>query len=222
MTLTLKQRKQVLNAVRKCVLKHHFNVSNVSYDAWVRSFDERSAELMSGNNHGFQAGVQELLNELRSSHTGFYHERPNRLFPQHTINVTLGRFVKGQNAYWFFLDVFDEGPAQRAGIRRGDVLHRSDGVEYAPPKMPNFEMGRKHVISVSLPDGTAARDVSIDVPSRKEKRSLLPMVPPKKYFDLSNCIRNWASSDYLVSWFDGSQIFEITRCIDCDFRTRRM
>src|SRR4051812_21269881 len=112
MTLTQKQRKQILNAIRKRVLKHHFNAAGVNYDDWLKSFDQGSSELFTVDDEAFEIGVQELLKELRSSHTGFYHEQPNRLLPQHTINATLGKFVQGQQQRWFFLDVFSEGPAQ--------------------------------------------------------------------------------------------------------------
>jgi hypothetical protein len=88
MTLTQKQRQQILNAIRKRVLKHHFNAAGVNYDDWLKSFDQGSSDLFTVDHEAFEIGVQELLKELRSSHTGFYHEQPNRLLPQHTINAT--------------------------------------------------------------------------------------------------------------------------------------
>jgi len=174
MSLTQSQRKGILSAVRKRVLKSHFNVAGVDYDAWLESFDGGSGELLTGDVEAFEAGIQNLLKGLGSSHTGFYHERPSRLLPQHTINATLGEFVQGQQRRWFFLDVFEEGPAERAGIRSGDVLHQVDGVEYAPPNMPPLKPGARHKFSVSAPDGTTARLVVIEIPSGRATRTYLP------------------------------------------------
>jgi carboxyl-terminal processing protease len=135
MTLTHNQRKRILNAIRERVLRNHFNVSGVNYDDWLRSLERRSPELLAVDVQDFEAGIQDLLHELRSSHTGFFHDRPNRLLPQHTINATFGK-VEDSKPLWFILDVFEEGPAQRAGLNPGDVLQRVDGVEYTAPNMP--------------------------------------------------------------------------------------
>jgi hypothetical protein len=40
----------------------------------------------------FEDGVRKALAELASSHTVFYHERTNRLQPQHSINATIRAF----------------------------------------------------------------------------------------------------------------------------------
>jgi hypothetical protein len=116
MSLNEKEKEQILRTIRKRVLKNHFNVAGVNYEAWARSFDSRSTELLSADSGAFETIIQDLLRELGSSHTGFYYERPNRQLPQHAINATLGKFVRGRNDQWFFLDVFEDGPAELAGI----------------------------------------------------------------------------------------------------------
>ncbi len=211
MALTQKQRTQILNTVRKRVLKNHFNVAGVNYHEWVKSFDEQSRELIVGNDETFETGVQDLLTGLRSSHTGFYHERPNRLFPQHTINATLGKFAQGENQRWYFLDLFEDGPAQRAGIRPGDVLYQVDGIEYAPPNMPAFKTGTKHVLSVSAPNGSADRGVSIEVPSRKGNRNLPPILPPKS---ISSSILPPGVGLLRITWFPGAMGLGFSKSLD--------
>ena len=202
MALTKDQRKSILAKVRKHILKSHFNVAGIDYNTWVKSFDERSPELLTGEIEAFEAGVQDLLKELGSSHTDFYHDRPSRLMPQHTINATLGEFTQGSDQLrWFFLDVFEEGPADRAGIKRGAVLHQVDGVAYAPPNMPLLRPGARHSFSIAAPDGTAARQISIEVPTRKGNKDLPPILPPKSI--ISSMIGTGIGL-LRITWFPGA------------------
>ena len=81
----------------------------------------------------FESGVRELLSELKSSHIAFFHEGGKQLLPQHTLNVTLRSFPSAGAERWFFLDVFEGGPAYAAGIKPGDMLLAVNGTEYLPP-----------------------------------------------------------------------------------------
>ncbi len=201
MTLNENQRKTILSNIRKRVLKSHFNVARIDYNAWLKLFDERTATLLTGDEEAFEAGVQDVLKGLGSSHTGFYHDRPSRLLPQHTINATLGEFTQGGQRRWFFLDVFEDGPADRAGIKPGNVLHQVDGVAYAPPNMPPLKPGATHEFSVSAPDGTAARQIVIEVPTRKGDKDLPPILPPKS---LSISMIESGVGLLRVTWFPGA------------------
>jgi C-terminal processing protease CtpA/Prc len=211
MTLNEKQRKTILSNVRKRVLKNHFNVSGIDYGAWLKSFDERTPELLTGDVEAFEAGIQNVLKGLRSSHTGFYHERPSRLLPQHTINATLGEFTQDDQRRWFFLDVFEAGPADRAGIKPGDVLHQVNGVAYAPPNMPPLKPGAPHTFSVSAPDGTAARQIVIEVPARKGGKDLPPILPPKS---ISSSMIEPGIGLLRVTWFPGAMGLGFARKLD--------
>ena len=126
------ERKAILAAIRKCILKRHFNVGGVDYDEWARRFDDRGASLLTGSLAEFEEGIRAALLQLRSSHTVFYHERTNRLLPQHSIGATMRAFEHDGVQHWHFLDVFEEGLAQRAGIQRGDALLSVDGNENTP------------------------------------------------------------------------------------------
>jgi carboxyl-terminal processing protease len=205
-----KKRKQILRTIRKRVLTNHFNVAGVNYETWARSFDLRSSELLSADAHAFETIIQDLLKELGSSHTGFYHERPNRQLPQHAINATLGKFVRDENERWFFLDVFEEGPAERAGIRRGEVLYEVDGVKYSPPSMPPFKAGVQHVLRVSPPNGTA-REIAIEVPLRKGNKNLPPILPPKS---VSSQMVAPAVGLLRIAWFPGPMGLGFSKSLD--------
>jgi len=100
MTLTSptpKQRTEILASVKEGILKHHFNVGGVDYEKWARRFDEQSPSLLSVDIEDFEGGIRKALSELGSSHTVFYHERTNRLLPQHSINATIPSALSKSN-----------------------------------------------------------------------------------------------------------------------------
>ena len=91
-SLSTKQRIEILASVKKLIIKKHFNVGGVSYADWASRFEERSPSLLGVDIEEFEDGVHKALAELASSHTVFYHERTNRLQPQHSINATIRAF----------------------------------------------------------------------------------------------------------------------------------
>jgi C-terminal processing protease CtpA/Prc len=178
-SLSPKQRTEILDSVKQGVLKHHFNVGGVDYTKWARRFDERSPSLLGVDIEEFEDGVRKTLAELGSSHTVFYHDRTNRLLPQHSINATVRAFGHDGQQHWHFLDVFDGGPAHLAGIKRGDMLLAVDGTQYAPPAMPPFRIGETHQIAVASALGEKSREIEIIVPFRKGTKDRPPLVEPK-------------------------------------------
>ena len=178
-SLSPKQRTEILASVKERVLKEHFNVGGVNYNEWAKRFDERSPTLLDVDIEEFEGGVRKALAELGSSHTVFYHERTNRLLPQHSINATIRAFERDGQQSWHFLDVFEDGPAHLAGIKRGDMLVAVDGTPYAPPTMPPFRIGTTHKIAVSSARGENPREIAISVPFRKGTKERPPIVEPK-------------------------------------------
>jgi len=178
-SLTPRQRTDILASVKKCILKRHFNVGGVNYNEWALRFDERSPSLLGVEIEEFEDGVRKALAELGSSHTVFYHERTNRLLPQHSINATVHAFGPDGQQRWHFLDVFEDGPAHRAGIKPGEMLVAVDGIPYAPPKMPPFRIGETHKIAISSALGGKSREITVSTPFRKGTKDRPPIVEPK-------------------------------------------
>jgi carboxyl-terminal processing protease len=210
-TLNQKQKARILDRIKKAVLKHHFNVSGIDYPTWTAQFDSRRPALLEGDVESFENGVKELLVELRSSHTGFYHERPNRLFPQHTINATLKSFELDGGPVWFFLDIFQEGPADVAGIKSGEILWTVDGKDYIPPDFPPFRLGQTHQLTVSNSRGEQRRTLTLSLPSRKGSKSAPPMLEPKAISTV-----NLAPGVGLlrITWFPGSMGLGFSAALD--------
>ena len=178
-SLTPRQRTDILASVKKCILKRHFNVGGVNYNEWALRFDERSPSLLGVDVEEFEDGVRKALAELGSSHTVFYHERSNRLLPQHSINATIRVFGHDGRQRWHFLDVFEGGPAHLAGIKSGDTLVAVDGTPYEPPAMPLFRIGETYNIAIASALGENLREITISVPFRKGTKDRPPIVEPK-------------------------------------------
>jgi carboxyl-terminal processing protease len=179
MTLDSKKRTQILRAIKKLVLAHHINVAGIDYGAWTARVQERTEELLTSDVAGFEGGVRQLLTELKTSHTVFYHSLPTELLPQHTINASLRDVSRDGHHRWMFLDVFEDGPAHRAGIKPGDFLDAVDGTLCVPPTTPHFAIGHTHTLRVSKPGTGSAKEIAIEVPKRKGTKQRPPIVEPK-------------------------------------------
>ena len=179
MTLEPGKRTEILKKIKKLVLANHINVAGVDYDIWAKHLDERTPELLNTDLASFEAGIRQLLAELKTSHTVFYHSLPKELLPQHTINASLKDIAQNGCHRWMFLDVFDDGPAQRAGIKPGDVLEAVDGKDCAPPTTPYFAIGQTHTLLVRRPRTDTANEFTIAVPMRRGTKQRPPIVEPK-------------------------------------------
>ena len=135
MALEQKERTQILKSIKKLVLANHINVGGIDHHEWAERFEERTPSLLKTDVAGFEAGVRQLLAELKTSHTIFYHSLPKELLPQHTINASLKDVARNESRRWMFLDVYD-GPAHAAGIKPGDILEAVDTKDCAPPTTP--------------------------------------------------------------------------------------
>src|SRR5580693_8638373 len=167
MTLDSNKRTQILRAIKKLVLAHHINVAGVDYAVWTEHLDQRTAELLTSDVASFEQGVRELLAELKTSHTVFYHSLPTELLPQHTINASLRHVSRDGHHKWMFLDVFEDGPTHLAGIKPGDFLDAVDRTLCAPPTTPYFAIGHTHTLRVTKSVTGSAKEIVIEVPKRK-------------------------------------------------------
>ena len=216
MSLNHHQQTEILASIKKRVLKHHINVAGVDYDAWVKLVDERTPSLLGVEDEEFENGVRALLAELRSSHTVFYHERTNRVLPQHSINATLRAFKQDGRDSWIFLDVFEGGPAHVAGIKPGDMLLAVDGSAYAPPSMPPFRLGQTFTLTVSDIRGRNRRDITIEVPYRKGTKDRPPIIEPKS---LTYAMIAPGVGLLKIPYFPGPMGLEFARELDATIET---
>jgi carboxyl-terminal processing protease len=211
MTLDSKQRTQILRTIKKLVRAHHINVAGVDYDAWAERVDGRAKELLAADLAGFESGVRELLAELKTSHTAFYHSLPKELPPQHTINASLRDLSLSDQRKWMFLDVFEDGPADRVGIKPGDILEALDGAACSPPAAPSFAIGHTHTLLVAKGGKASPKEIVIEVPMRKGTKQRPPMVEPKS---LVHAKTGRDIGLLKITYFPGATGMEFTNALD--------
>jgi carboxyl-terminal processing protease len=211
MTLDKKTRGKILRALKKLVLAHHINVAGIDYGAWTKRVDDQTAGLLEIDVSGFEESVREFLSELKTSHTVLYHSVPQEFLPQYTINATVRKVAKDGDHKWMFLDVFDGGPADAAGIKTGDILEAIDGSPCVPPAMPSFAIGQTHKLLVGRPTMSSAREIVIEVPGRKGTKQRPPLIEPK------SPIHSMVGQDIgllKIPYFAGALGMRFTRALD--------
>lgn len=179
MSLSPKQRAAIIAAIKKRVQKSYVNVAGVDLDAWTRALDDRVSSNPTGDAESFEQSVREHLKELKSSHTAFYHGFHHRFPPQHTINATLKKIGSNGNERWMFLDIFPGGPAQKVGIRPGQILDQVDDAPTLPPDLPSFKTGQDHKLLIEDIGGRNRREITLSVPFKKGTKQRPPIVEPK-------------------------------------------
>ena len=176
----------ILASVKKRILKEHFNVGGVDYSEWAKRFDERSPSLLGVDIEEFEDGVRKALAELGSSHTVFYHERTNRLLPQHSINATVRAFGRDGQQRWHFLDVFEgrsspprwHQAGRHVGRRRRDAVRTSGDASIQDRR-------RRTRLPSQARMGENSREIAVSVPFRKGTKDRPPIVEPKSPIHMS-------------------------------------
>src|SRR5467141_2496683 len=181
--LTQKDRAKILGVLKKLVLQRHINVSNPNqdYGRWIGIVDERLPRLVAVDTpEGFETGVSEVLTELGSSHTAFFHQRRDSVPAPYSINATLRAVDAPEGKRWMFVDVIEDGPTFQAGIHPGELLLSIDSEPVTPPRSANFRIGGSHKLEIGTFSGTK-RQVAIEVPNRAAK-DRPPMIEPRSLF----------------------------------------
>jgi C-terminal processing protease CtpA/Prc len=141
---------------------------------WEQIADSHRTRILdAGTREEFEAQMNEMIRELRVSHSGFFSESSPRASAKIAIGATF--FADGNR--WVFQDVHAGGPAHKAGIESGDRLLTIEGKEWATPEMPTFALGKDLAVEIERRNG--ARDtVRICVPVSKKKNRPLVEVKP--------------------------------------------
>jgi C-terminal processing protease CtpA/Prc len=124
----------------------------------------------------FEQAVDGLLRDLKTSHTGLFHEARPRSAGRIAMAATLTKAntpTDGQR--WVFQDVHPGGVAAAVGIESGDVLLAVDDQDLVPPATIPFLLGQSYTIAVRKPDGSTTRS-TLPIPGSREKKR--PIVVP--------------------------------------------
>jgi C-terminal processing protease CtpA/Prc len=155
--------------------------------------------------------MQELLNELKTSHTGFRHAKSANVPGRHAISATFMRFNLDGEQRWMFQDVHEGGPAHTAGLRPGDILLQVRNRDLRPPDPPIFPVGEDSQYAVQKPDGKRVTG-NLQVPSPRSKKH--PVIVPKSVI----CSQLPEGIGWLkVTMFPGAVGIDLAKALDNAF-----
>src|SRR3989454_1698940 len=176
MSLDLQTREKIYSRVCDLVTRKHFDPGMNGANWEELSKTRKDQILRSGSDDEFEKQIQELLNELKTSHTGFRHSKSPNIPGRHAISATFMRCNLDGERRWMFQDVHEGGPAHAAGLRPGDILLQVRNKELMPPEPPIFPVGEDSQYAVQKQDGKRIVG-NLIVPSPRSKSH--PVIVPK-------------------------------------------
>jgi carboxyl-terminal processing protease len=176
MSLDIATRGKIYSRVCDLVTRKHFDPGMNGANWEELSKTKKDKILGSSSDEEFEKQMQELLNELKTSHTGFRHSKSPNIPGRHAIAATFMRCSLDGEQRWMFQDVHEGGPAHTAGLRPGDILLQVRNRELKPPEPPIFPVGDDSQYVVQKPDGKRIVG-QLNVPSPRSKSH--PVIVPK-------------------------------------------
>ena len=171
--LTEPQRRTVLDKVLRLV-----DTKFMGADVDVNQLrDGHESRVVNANTaEDFEQALDSLLRDLKTSHTGLFHEARPRSAGRIAMAATLTKADTATDGHrWVFQDVHPGGVAAAVGIESGDVLLAVDDQELVPPAAIPFRLGQSYTIAVRKPDGSTTRS-TLAIPGSREKKR--PIVVP--------------------------------------------
>lgn len=164
----LKDRTQVFNRVADLTAKRLFAPS-FDKNKWAELVSSRRQQILAKETVGeFEAGVRDMLGELKISHVVFFHGSLQKIAPNYAIGATFQRCQLNGSTHWMFQDVHEGSPPASVEIHPGDLLLEIDGQPINPPEMPTFRMGGFCEIAIEKLSGEQTA-VRLGVPLPKSK-----------------------------------------------------
>jgi carboxyl-terminal processing protease len=168
MNLTLEERTKIFGKVCRLVETKHFDPSMNGVDWNALAKNRRDQILKSAEPEVFEKEVQNLVAELKTSHTGFRHTGMRNIPARNAINATMQRIAVNGSERWMFQDVHQGGPAYSAGIRPGDLLLGSRERDIRPPDGLTFSVGESaRLLIEKLHGGQQTVKVQLPIPKSK-------------------------------------------------------
>jgi len=176
MSLDAQAKEKIYSRVCELVTRKHFDPAMNGANWEELSKTRRDQILRSSTDEEFEKQIQDLLAELKTSHTGFRHFKSPNVPGRHAISATFMRCNFDGAQRWMFQDVHEGGPAHVAGLRPGDILLQVRNRELMPPDPPIFPMGEDSQYVVQKPDGKRVMG-TLQVPNPRSKNH--PVIVPK-------------------------------------------
>src|SRR6202171_4954610 len=168
MSLDAQTKAKIYSRVCELVTRKHFD-PGMNGANWEQLSKTRKDQILrSSSDEDFEKQIQDLLSELKTSHTGFRHSKSPNIPGRHAIAATFMRCNFDGEQRWMFQDVHEGRPAHVAGLRPGDILLQVRNRELRPPDPPIFPVGEDSQYVVQKPDGKRVMG-RLQVPSLSSK-----------------------------------------------------
>ena len=139
--LTSKTKHEVFEGVLSALTKKFYKPELLG-NGWHEAVANHRATIEGAPTlEAFEQAVTALLQNLKTSHVGFFHQSARRASSRAALSATYLADETAHGSRWIFQDVHDGGAAALAGIQPGDILLRLDDKEIIPPEHPVFPMG---------------------------------------------------------------------------------
>jgi C-terminal processing protease CtpA/Prc len=173
--LTVEQKEAVLNRVLKVLDEKFYQPAKLG-DIWKDAIARHRPAITNAATAGaFEDAVTRLLEELKTSHVGFFHGSARRVSSRAALSATYLADDTDRGRRWIFQDVHPGGAASLAAIEPGDILLRVGAEEIAPPTHPTFAMGETTELTVLTADGQVhTKSITIARPKGKKLHYLEP------------------------------------------------
>ena len=211
MSLDANAKENIYSRVCDLVARKHVDPGMNGANWPELSRARRDQILRSGNDEEYEKQIQDLLAELKTSHTGFRHSHSPNVPARLAISATFMRCTLDGEERWMFQDVHEGGPAYVAGLRPGDILLQIGGQELRPPAPPIFPIGTDSQIVFRNRKGDNV-DLTLHVPSPRSKNR--PVIVPKSVL----CSQLPAGIGWIkVTMFPGAVGIDVAHALDKAF-----
>jgi len=163
------RKEKLLRKVSRLVEKKYFD-PKFDVEKWRALVETRASKILeSGNADEFEQRVHDLVSQLGSSHTAFYHKNWRPLPARQAICATFQQCETRDGFRWMLQDVQEGGPAYTTGLRQGDLLLAVDAEETRPPGRVLLRPGKTAKLTVRKADGSEV-SVNLEIPALRSKR----------------------------------------------------
>jgi C-terminal processing protease CtpA/Prc len=169
MALSLTQREDIFDRTYRTVQKNYFDPTFNGRDWPNIAAAKKASILKSQDAEEFENLMHQLVRELGTSHTGFFHQDLRRVPGRLAISATFRKHQTSDGLRWMFQDVHEGGPAHAAGIEPTDVLIEINRQTVVPPDQPSFPMAGASSLTVLKRDGRQA-NMNIAIPKPRWRK----------------------------------------------------
>lgn len=208
MNLTRQERETILRKVSELVTKKHFNPGLNGTD-WPAILESRKTRILDSERaEDFEKEVHDLVSQLKTSHTGFFHRSAQNIPARLAVNATVRRLTINGDEVWMFEDIHEGGAAHKAGVEPGDILLGVDDAQLKPPAPLVFKMGKSAKVTLRKRDGKETT-VTFEVPFPRDKKH--PVAQPRPV----SCVKSELGIGVLkVTMFPGIVGIDVAHDID--------